>query len=233
MGATVNTLSDSASTLYADGQFESARTLFESLAEQGHSDPALYYNIGNCYTRLGEFGEARLWFERSLLFEPGNEETIHNLQWLNTRLTDALPAPNDPLLHWIGSQFREILPPEHWGLLAGLFLIAALLLLVLRKFKTPAWSWHAPLALSSIGLVLVLTAQTSMPQSDKVIVVSNNSYGYSAPDANGTRILLLSEGSAGRLVRATEDWFYIGLSDGRQAWFSSDQWDRVFPINAH
>ena len=99
MGATVNTLSDSASTLYADGQFESARTLFESLAEQGHSDPALYYNIGNCYTRLGEFGEARLWFERSLLFEPGNEETIHNLQWLNTRLTDALPAPNDPLLH--------------------------------------------------------------------------------------------------------------------------------------
>ena len=59
MGATVISLSDSASTLYADGQFESARTLFESLAEKGTADPALYYNIGNCYTRLGQFGEAR------------------------------------------------------------------------------------------------------------------------------------------------------------------------------
>ena len=93
MGATLISVSDSANSLYADGQFESARTLFESLAEKGTSDPALYYNIGNCYTRLGQFGEARLWYERSLLFDPRNEETLHNLEWLNTRLTDALPPP--------------------------------------------------------------------------------------------------------------------------------------------
>ena len=103
-------------------------------------------------------------------------------------------------------------------------------MLVLRKFKRPALSWRLPLTLSSIGLVLLLAAQMSIPQSDKVVVVSNNSYGYSAPDANGKRIVLLSEGSAGRLVRASEGWFYIALGDGRQAWFSSDHWDRVLPI---
>ncbi|MDC0614512.1 tetratricopeptide repeat protein [Schleiferiaceae bacterium] len=231
MGATVISLSDSASTLYADGQFESARTLFESLAVKGTSDPALYYNIGNCCTRLGQFGEARLWFERSLLLDPSNEETLHNLEWLNTRLTDSLPPPNDALLHWIGHQLRAILAPEHWGLFAGVLLVGALSLLLLRKFKRPALSWRLPLTLSSIGLVLLLAAQISIPQSDKVVVVSNNSYGYSAPDANGKRIVLLSEGSAGRLVRASEGWFYIALGDGRQAWFSSDHWCRVIPIN--
>ncbi len=233
MGATVISLSDSASTLYADGQFESARTLFESLAEKGTADPALYYNIGNCYTRLGQFGEARLWYERSLLFDPRNEETLHNLEWLNTRLTDALPPPNDALLHWIGHQLRAILTPEHWGLVAGVLLIGAFVLLILRKFKRPSLSWRLPLTLSSIGLVLLLAAQISIPQSDKVVVVGNNSYGYSAPDANGKRIVLLSEGSAGRLVRTSEGWFYVALGDGRQAWFSSDHWSRVLPINPH
>ena len=233
MGATLTAVGDSASTLYADGQFESARTLFESLAEKGTADPALYYNIGNCYTRLGQFGEARLWYERSLLFDPRNEETLHNLEWLNTRLTDALPPPNDALLHWIGHQLRAMLTPEYWGLVTGVFLIGAFVLLILRKFKRPSLSWRLPLTLSSIGVVLLLAAQISRPQSDKVVVVGNNSYGYSAPDANGKRIVLLSEGSAGRLVRTSEGWFYVALGDGRQAWFSSDQWDRVFPINAH
>ena len=233
MGATLTAVSDSASALYADGQFESARTLFESLAEKGTADPALYYNIGNCCTRLGQFGEARLWYERSLLFDPRNEETLHNLEWLNTRLTDALPPPNDALLHWIGHQLSAILTPEYWGLVAGVLLIGAFVLLILRKFKRPSLSWRLPLALSSIGLVLLLAAQISIPQSDKVVVVGNNSYGYSAPDANGKRIVLLSEGSAGRLVRTSEGWFYVALGDGRQAWFSSDHWSRILPINPH
>jgi len=233
MGATLTAVSDSASALYANGQFESARVLFESLVEQGHSDPALYYNIGNCSARLGAFGEARLWFERALLFEPANEETLHNLEWLNARLTDALPAPNDPLLHWIGHQFRTVLSTEQWAWLAGLFLTASLILLLLRKFKKPVLSWRLPLTLSSIGLALMLAAQVSIPQSNKVVVVSNNSYGYSAPDANGKRIVLLSEGSAGRLVSASEGWFYVALGDGRQAWFSSDHWSRVLPISQH
>jgi hypothetical protein len=81
--------------------------------------------------------------------------------------------------------------------------------------------------------VLLLAAQISKPQSDKVVVVGNNSYGYSAPDANGKRIVLLSEGSAGRLVRTSDGWFYVALGDGRQAWFSSDHWSRVLPINPH
>lgn len=231
MGATLTAVSDSASALYADGQFESARTLFESLAEKGTADPTLYYNIGNCYARLGQFGESRLWYERSLLFDPRNEETLHNLEWLNARLTDALPPPNDALLQWIGYQLRAILSPENWGLVAGVFLAGAFVLLILRKFKQPSLSWRLPLTLSSIGLVLLLAAQTSIPQSDKVVVVGNNSYGYSAPDANGKRIVLLSEGSAGRLVRTSEGWFYVALGDGRQAWFSSDHWVRVLPIN--
>lgn len=230
MGATVTTVSDSATALYADGQFESARSLFESLAEGGHADPALFYNIGNCCTRLGEFGEARLWFERALLFDPGNAEIQHNLEWLGARLTDALPAPNAPLLHWLSTQFRTLLSPEQWGWIAGLFLTGALVLLLWRKFKKPTLSWRLPLALSTFGLLFLLTAQVSIPRSDGVVVVSNNSYGYSAPDANGKRILLLSEGSAGRLVSVSEGWLYVALGDGRQAWFSADQWGHVLPI---
>ena len=177
MGATLTAVSDSASALYADGQFESARTLFESLAEKGTADPTLYYNIGNCYARLGQFGESRLWYERSLLFDHRNEETLHNLEWLNARLTDALQPPNDALLHWIGHQLRAILSPENWGLVAGVFLAGAFVLLILRKFKQTSLRWRLPITLGSRWLVLMIASQIRKPQRDTVVIVDHKMTG--------------------------------------------------------
>jgi hypothetical protein len=40
---------------------------------------------------------------------------------------------------------------------------------------------------------------------------------------------LLSEGSAARLRKSSEGWFFLELGDGRLAWFEATQWGRVLP----
>ena len=67
MGATLISVSDSANSLYADGQFESARTLFESLAEKGTSDPALYLADERVWNRTHRVG-GRYFFGIGVVF---------------------------------------------------------------------------------------------------------------------------------------------------------------------
>ena len=80
-----------------------------------------------------------------------------------------------------------------------------------------------------ISLVLATVYWISLPASDAVVVTGKNSYGYSEPSLSSKRILLLSEGSAARLLKSSEGWFFLELGDGRLAWFEAAQWGRVLP----
>ena len=56
-----------ANQAYKQGQFQDAIIAYRQLIESGHSNGHLYYNLGNCYMRLGQVGAAILSYERARL----------------------------------------------------------------------------------------------------------------------------------------------------------------------
>lgn len=220
---------DSAKALYDAGDYAAALPLFEESSQAFPLDANLAYNLGNCYTRLGEFGEARLYYERALLLDPNNADAEHNLQWIGVRLSDAVVDPTDNLFQWLGSTFRTFTASENWLTILVLALVTTIGLLVLRRWRKPELNWRWPFTTTMISLVLAGVYWISLPGSDTVVVTSKNSYGYSEPSSNSKRILLLSEGSAARLHKSSEGWFFLELGDGRLAWFEAVQWGRVLP----
>jgi len=75
----LNTIADSARALYDRGLYRDALEKYDALVQSQAHESALYFNLGNCYTRLGELGEAKVNFERALLYDPVNESARHNL----------------------------------------------------------------------------------------------------------------------------------------------------------
>lgn len=223
----ISTRLDSAQALYDSGDYAEAIELLHIGRFDLNSEVA--YNIGNCYTRLGELGEARLFFERALLLNPKNADARHNLDWIQLRLSDAIVDPTQSLGQWFSIQLRGFMPNEGWLWSALAVLAASALLLALRKWSAPMMNWRWPFTITTLALVFIGLSWWSTPKSDLCIATAPSTYGYSEPYGQGKRILLLSEGSAAQLRKSSEGWFFLELGDGRLAWFDASQWGHVLP----
>src|SRR5438067_13149878 len=65
---------------YAQGHFKEAISGYEALARAGQWSANLFYDLGNAYFRVGDFGQAVLNYERALALERHQPEVIAYLQ---------------------------------------------------------------------------------------------------------------------------------------------------------
>ncbi len=175
----------------------------------------------------GDYGAALPLFEEAGQAFPWDAE--HNLEWVGIRLSDAVVEPTNGLFQWLGTTFRTVAASESWLMILVLALAITAGLLAARRWWKPSLNWRWPFTTTIISLVLAGVYWISLPASDAVVVTAKNSYGYSEPSSSSKRILLLSEGSAARLRKSSEGWFFLELGDGRLAWFEAAQWGRVLP----
>lgn len=85
--------------------FQQAAGGFEALVAAGLRNPALEYNLGNTYARLGDLGRAVLHYRRAQRLAPTDAALRANLDYVRSRVTPLI-APSgaarliDRLLFW-------------------------------------------------------------------------------------------------------------------------------------
>src|SRR5437660_6059896 len=65
---------------YAQGHFKEAISGYEALVRTGQWSANLFYDLGNAYFRVGDFGRAILNYEHALALERHHPEATANLQ---------------------------------------------------------------------------------------------------------------------------------------------------------
>ncbi len=68
-----------AESFYRNGQYAQALSAFEQALKNAPNDPYLYYNIGNCYFKMGSKGLAVAYYYRAFKANPQNSDIRHNL----------------------------------------------------------------------------------------------------------------------------------------------------------
>ncbi|MCI9606839.1 MAG: tetratricopeptide repeat protein [Muribaculaceae bacterium] len=81
-------LESRADSAYTADDFTLAAELYSRIIAESGTSSALYYNLGNCYYRLGKTGKAIVAYERALRLDPTNASAKTNLEFVNSRIFD-------------------------------------------------------------------------------------------------------------------------------------------------
>ena len=215
---------------YTEENYQEALAGFTALEADGYVSRELYYNIGNCYYKLGNsLGQSILYYERALKLDPSYEDAQVNLAIAREYTLDRIvEVPEFILLTWIKA-FRDTVSSDAWAWIAlALFLVTAVMVLLFRFGGSPALRKTAfalavaALLMTIISAVFAFNLRSALESDDEAVVTVPVSSVKSSPGSADQSLFILHEGTKVAVMDSLGEWYRIELSDGRQGWMEAE-----------
>ena len=235
--ASSDLLFEAGNTAYLAGDWHEALNRWSEIEESGSYGGELFYNMGNAYFKIGEIGEAILYWEKAALLIGEDVDLATNLQIARAQLEDRLDEEvRLPVWDWFdGFRARFSAGLLVWGAIFLSFLM--FLGLGLRRWIFESdmirgwlkWSSWILLVLLVLNLsLLMLKARDDSTVRYGVLVLPEAEI-LSAPNATSGKLLFsLHEGTKVRIVRHLDDWYEVSIGRERQGWIKRDALGVIF-----
>jgi len=215
-----------ANEAYSAGRFQEAVEGYQSLINSGQWSASLFYDLGNAWFRLGNFGEAILNYERALALDPHHPESDANLRIARDEAR-ALELRTQGFARYIedgtSTQYSIAASVALW---IALFAAARLFFLRRRSAGLVALLIFSTLIFS--GSIYALYAlETGNKGKDLAIVTGKNIEARLATADNASSILALPPGSEIKVLSERGDWIYAALPNDLRGWIPAKSAERV------
>lgn len=223
-----------AESMYREGKYREAADAYTQMLAGGKESAALYYNLGNCFYKMGENTDAILNYERSLLLNPADEMARYNLKLAQNGVVDKIEVlPELFLLRWYKAVETHF-SADQWGYISvGLFILF-LVLSALFFYSSSAWIKKTGFAggifilLFCVWSVVFAVKQNyRIQEREYAIVITPSVTVKGAPDVSGTELFLIHEGLKVKVVGALGDWYNIRLADGNEGWVAKPDLEKI------
>ncbi len=223
---------DAANAAYADGRYEEAAALYQSLIDESLTmQPAaynasslatIYYNLGNARFKQGELAQAILNYERALRLKPNYKDAKYNLQFAQSRIVDAVKDQDFFLLVWVRAVRNSVSEPA-WAIVSiCLFVLSLTGILLFLLGRTP-WlrktafhiAWVA-LLFSIIGGLNAGSLHRRDTLRNEAIITQGVVNAKSSPDRSGTDLFTIHEGTKVTIRETIGEWgnIHVGQNEG-------------------
>ncbi len=214
-----------AESLYREGKYAQALSTYEQALKNAPNDPYLYYNIGNCYFKMGSKGLATAYYYRAFKLSPQHSDIRHNLSLALASGGDSLvPTGMPPALHRALfvvplAELKGIVCLAGWmtGLLLGIWLLT-------RK--------GGKLTLT-LGIVLAVMAgwfyvRYTWENEPLAVVASPVVELRSGPGKNFPASAAVQQGHLVRLLDTKDNWQEVIIrSEGLKGWMEKTALERI------
>ena len=215
-----------ANAAYSDGRFEEAAAGYESLVHEGRLHANLFYDLGNAWYRLGNFGKAVLNYQRALALEPRHPEADANLRLardegraLELRMTAA-------------ERYARFATTKQYTVAAAAGLWLAIFLAVHHYFSRRRSTGR--MALAALGLIVagvsifgIVTLEDGIRGDSLAVVTGKQTEARLATADNAKSILVLPPGSEVKILSERGDWIYATLPNDQRGWIAASAVERV------
>jgi tetratricopeptide (TPR) repeat protein len=219
---------------YAAGDFEAAAEKYESLLQTCGESSQVRYNLGNAYYKAGKIAPAVLHYERALLLNPGDADIRFNLQLAREKVMDRIePVGQFFLIRWFLS-VQDMGKADTWakaGIASFLLFAGCMALFVFsRKIGLKKAGFYIGLGLLVIVAVTNIFARnqkSKLLQRTSAIVFAPTVTVKSSPDASGTDLFVLHEGTKVTIKSSLGEWSEIELADGNIGWMRGKDFEII------
>lgn len=223
-----------AEQLYGEGKYADAADLYNKMLADGMESATLYYNLGNCYYKLGENTRAILNYERSLLLDPGDAMARYNLKMAQHAIVDKIEVlPELFLVRWYKAT-ETYFSADQWGYISVALFIVFLIMAALFFYspsigvKKTGFIVGIIVFFLTLGSVFFAMRQGSrISEREYAIITTPSVTVKGAPDNSGTSLFLVHEGLKVRVVGELGSWYNIRLADGNEGWVAKSDLEKI------
>lgn len=211
-----------AARLFEQGNYELAAQSYQQLIDQGHADPALYYNLGLAYERTGDLGRAYWSLRNAEQLAPRDADVQAALTQLQSALAEAnienalFATGSDNLVAQISTTSSHWLTLDElsWLTLA-LWTIFALMLLTVMFTKPGKTARKVAQVVTASSGALLLVAMLGMgarvidAQQPSAIVIAEQVTLTAGPGAQYGGAIALRRGSEVSVIDQHGEWVEV------------------------
>ncbi|HOI26719.1 MAG TPA: tetratricopeptide repeat protein [Paludibacteraceae bacterium] len=224
-----------ANAAYGAEKFEDAVNMYEDILRAGSESPAVYYNLGNSYYKLGKIAPAILNFERVLLLNSNDQDAQYNLEMAKAQTVDKIEKVDRFFLLRIVESMELWFTSNGWAYISIISFILMLVCTGLFVFSSVAslkkvafFSGIVLFLFCFVSMYFSAESKSKFTSHEYAIIFAPSVTVKSSPDNSGKDIFLLHEGTK---VKITSDfgnkWLEIQLEDGTTGWVLKTAAERI------
>lgn len=213
---------------YANGDYELALIAYNQLLATEVRSADVYYNLGNTYFRLNEFGEAVWAYERALKIDPSHTNAAYNRNFVHEQTKAEVNSESGGITPWLKANLFGIsinFWPYFTLVIGLLFAIGTYFYFTTKKQKTKNISLSFGLTAFSLlimGLVLSYLNTNNLTNHSEGIIIVNSASIMAEPSEKASTNFPLKEGAKVQILRSNTDWIEIDFK-GHSGWVARDE----------
>ena len=218
-------LLSNAEEFYRQGKFSQALNLYEQALKNHPNDPFVYYNIGNCYFKMGSKGLAAANYYRAFKLAPRDPDVRRNLSLTRTACGERLVPTGIPeIVHraYFGLSMAELT-----GLLYALFWLCCLSLSV-WLLKRKGAKITATLVLMTLLVFGWWCTRQKWENQPLAVIASPVAEIRSGPGTNFPASASLTQGHLLSVQDSKDNWYEVVVkSQGLKGWVEKSVVEKI------
>ena len=213
---------------YEKGNYKDAVLAYESVLNDNKHSAELYFNLANAYYKLNKVAPSIYYYEKALVLNPKDKESINNLKFAHKRTIDEIKVIPKVGFAKLLRDFTGIYHYNTWGWATIALATLFLLFFIGYYFSQLTVSKRIFFFGMFLAILLMLITVSSgifekshFDSEKPAIVFAEMANVKSEPRDGGKPLFLLHEGTKVYVEGIIGKWKKIQLTDGTEGWIES------------
>jgi len=214
--------------LYQNGKYDLAVKAYESVLAANKQSAELYFNLGNSYYKLNEIAPAIYNYEKALVLDPCNKETLNNIKFAQKQTIDEIKVVPKVGFAKLIRDFTGNYRYDTWAWITVAFATLFMLFFVGYYFSQRGtvkriffFGMFVIILLIVISISSAIFEKNHFKNERPAIVFAESTEVKNEPQKASTAIFVLHEGTKVFVAETLENWKKIQLTDGTEGWIDS------------